>query len=67
MDVTQEEAVSLAIENNAQGIAYTYNEPTIFMEYALDVAKIAHRTGTQRFCHERLHDDGGGREHERAN
>ncbi len=45
VDVSPEEAVSLAIENNAQGIAYTYNEPTIFMEYALDVAKIAHQKG----------------------
>jgi len=45
VDVSPEEAVALAIENNAQGIAYTYNEPTIFMEYALDVAKIAHRKG----------------------
>ena len=45
VDVGPEEAVALAIENNAQGIAYTYNEPTIFIEYALDVAKIALRKG----------------------
>ena len=45
VDVGPEEAVSLALENDAQGMAYTYNEPTIFIEYALDVAKIAHRKG----------------------
>jgi pyruvate formate lyase activating enzyme len=38
-------AAYLAICNGAQGIAYTYNEPTIFLEYALDVAEEAHRRG----------------------
>jgi pyruvate formate lyase activating enzyme len=37
--------VELAVENGAKGIAYTYNEPTIFVEYALDVAKLAHEKG----------------------
>lgn len=37
--------VDLAIRNNTQGIAYTYNEPAIFIEYALDVARIAHEHG----------------------
>lgn len=45
IDVTPEEVVELAAKNKAQGIAYTYNEPTIFMEYALDVAKIAKKRG----------------------
>ncbi len=39
------EIVELAIKHNAQSIAFTYNEPTIFIEYALDVAKIAHEKG----------------------
>ncbi len=28
---------------NIPGIAYTYTEPTVFMEYALDTAKLAHK------------------------
>lgn len=30
-------------ESGVPGIAYTYTEPTIFMEYALDTAKLAHQ------------------------
>ncbi len=37
--------VKLALENGCEGIAYTYNEPSIFMEYARDVGKIAHERG----------------------
>ncbi|MDE1857294.1 MAG: AmmeMemoRadiSam system radical SAM enzyme [Candidatus Micrarchaeota archaeon] len=40
-----ERIVGMALENNTQGIAFTYNEPTIFMEYAIDVARLAHREG----------------------
>ena len=43
--ISPEEMVQRALENDAQGIAFTYNEPTIFIEYALDVAKIAHDKG----------------------
>ena len=45
VEKTPEEVVALALENKCQGIAYTYNEPTIFMEYALDVATLAHKKG----------------------
>ena len=37
--------VDLTLKNNAQGIAYTYTEPTIFTEYALDTMKQAHKFG----------------------
>jgi pyruvate formate lyase activating enzyme len=37
--------VDLALENGCEGIAYTYNEPSIFMEYARDVGKEAHKKG----------------------
>lgn len=37
--------VELAVENRCEGIAYTYNEPSIFMEYARDVGKEAHEKG----------------------
>jgi pyruvate formate lyase activating enzyme len=36
-----EEAVRLAKEYNCQGIAWTYNEPTVWFEYTLDSAKLA--------------------------
>ncbi|MCE4624278.1 MAG: AmmeMemoRadiSam system radical SAM enzyme [Desulfurococcales archaeon] len=36
-----EDVVRAALEAGADGIAYTYNEPTIFLEYILDVAKLA--------------------------
>lgn len=36
-----EEISQIALRNKAQGIAYTYTEPTIFFEYAYDCAKIA--------------------------
>ena len=39
--VPLEQIVNLAINNNCKSIAYTYNEPTIFSEYALDIMKIA--------------------------
>ena len=35
------EAVKDAIANGCKSIAFTYNEPTIFFEYALDIMKIA--------------------------
>ncbi len=44
-DVSPEELIALALKHGVQGIAYTYNEPTIFIEYALDVAKLAHKKG----------------------
>lgn len=31
-----------AVRMGADGISYTYNEPTIFAEYALDIMKLAH-------------------------
>lgn len=43
--MSPDEVVELAVKNETQSIAYTYNEPTIFVEYALDVAELAHRRG----------------------
>lgn len=39
------EVVKAARERNCQGISYTYTEPTIYIEYAYDTAKIAHQVG----------------------
>ena len=44
-DLMPEELVSMALKQHAQGIAYTYNEPAIFIEYALDTAKLAKEKG----------------------
>lgn len=35
----------LALEQGCQGIAYTYNEPTIFIEFARDIGLEAHKMG----------------------
>ncbi|MCX5774888.1 MAG: radical SAM protein, partial [Firmicutes bacterium] len=44
-DMTPEEHVKLALENKCPSIAYTYSEPTIFLEYALDTMKLARVKG----------------------
>ncbi|MFZ5340572.1 MAG: AmmeMemoRadiSam system radical SAM enzyme [Candidatus Micrarchaeota archaeon] len=40
-DISPEQMIKLAEYEKADGIAYTYTEPTIFMEYAIDTAKLA--------------------------
>lgn len=37
--------VQLAIQRHCKSIAFTYNEPTIWGEYAHDIAKLAHEKG----------------------
>lgn len=44
-EMLPEEIVKEAIKNNCKSIAYTYNEPTIFLEYALDTMKLAKEKG----------------------
>jgi pyruvate formate lyase activating enzyme len=34
-----------ALANRCKSVAFTYNEPTVFMEYAIDVAKECHNLG----------------------
>ncbi|MDD4891153.1 MAG: AmmeMemoRadiSam system radical SAM enzyme [Phycisphaerae bacterium] len=43
--VPPEAMVQAAIEDRCQSMAYTYTEPTIFMEYAFDCAKLAAARG----------------------
>ena len=43
--VAPEEVVNAALESGAQGIAYTYSEPTVFFEYAYETAKLARKNG----------------------
>ncbi|MBN2571233.1 MAG: AmmeMemoRadiSam system radical SAM enzyme [Ignavibacteriales bacterium] len=45
VSATPEQVVELAKRNNVKSIAYTYNEPTIFGEYLIDVSKLAREEG----------------------
>jgi pyruvate formate lyase activating enzyme len=44
-DLSPKGLVGLALEQKAEGIAYTYVEPTIFFEYAYDTMKLARKSG----------------------
>lgn len=43
--IPPEKIVKIAIENKVESISYTYTEPTIFLEYALDTMKLAKKAG----------------------
>ena len=45
LGISPKEIVSLAVENRCKTISFTYNEPTVFFEYALDIAKLAKKSG----------------------
>ncbi|MFH0732249.1 MAG: AmmeMemoRadiSam system radical SAM enzyme [Candidatus Omnitrophota bacterium] len=49
--VSAQEIVELAKKSGSKTIAYTYTEPTIFFEYALDIAKLAHTLGLKNVMH----------------
>jgi len=44
-DWPPQKIVDYCLEHNIPSIAYTYNEPTIFIEYAYDTAKLANQAG----------------------
>jgi pyruvate formate lyase activating enzyme len=44
-EVSPEGIVEYAIKNKCKSISYTYSEPTIFLEYALDTMKLAREKG----------------------
>ncbi len=44
-EIPPEKIVDDAINSGCKSIAYTYTEPTIFYEYAYDIAKLAHKKG----------------------
>jgi pyruvate formate lyase activating enzyme len=44
-DMMPPEVATLALSHGCQGLAYTYNQPTIFMEFAHDVGVEARRNG----------------------
>jgi len=43
--ITPEAHVEAAVKEKCKSIAYTYSEPTIFLEYAYDIMKLAHKHG----------------------
>ncbi len=44
-EVSPEEIVKMALESGCESIAYTYNEPTVFYEYAIETMKLARKNG----------------------
>jgi pyruvate formate lyase activating enzyme len=44
-EITAEDSIQLAKEQNCQGVAFTYNEPCIWYEFTFDSAKIAKENG----------------------
>ena len=43
--VSPEEIIEYAIKYNCKSIAFTYNDPIVFFEYAIDTAKLARKYG----------------------
>ncbi|NLB69178.1 MAG: AmmeMemoRadiSam system radical SAM enzyme [Lentisphaerae bacterium] len=43
--ISPPEVISLAREYGCSSVAFTYNEPTVFIEYAMDIAKLAKESG----------------------
>jgi len=43
--LSPQDIVDIAMQQNCESIAYTYNEPTIFYPYARDISLIAHEHG----------------------
>ena len=44
-EISPNEIVEIALKNQLPSISYTYTEPTIFLEYALDTMKLAKKAG----------------------
>jgi len=44
-DISPENMVKIAKKEKCDNISYTYTEPTVFFEYAYDIAKLAKREG----------------------
>ncbi|MBS3916473.1 MAG: AmmeMemoRadiSam system radical SAM enzyme, partial [Sulfuritalea sp.] len=46
-EASPEEIARVAAENGSRSVAFTYNDPVIFAEYAMDVADACHERGVQ--------------------
>jgi len=49
-EMTPEQVVQAAIENDCRSISYTYTEPTTFYEFMIDTAKLANSKGLKNIC-----------------
>ncbi len=45
IEVTPEDVVRMTVDQGCQGLAYTYNQPTIFIEFARDIGVLARKAG----------------------
>jgi len=45
--ITPEQIAETVLKHNCESVAFTYNEPTVFFEYAIDTAKACHERGLQ--------------------
>ncbi len=45
--IVPEEIAKMAIKYKCESVAFTYNEPIVFFEYAIDTAKAVHERGLQ--------------------
>jgi pyruvate formate lyase activating enzyme len=45
LDASPEDVVRLALKHRTPSIAYTYNDPTIFAEYVVDISRLAREEG----------------------
>ncbi len=45
IEVQPEDVVRMTLEQGCQGLAYTYNQPTIFIEFARDIGALARKAG----------------------
>jgi pyruvate formate lyase activating enzyme len=43
--VTPEQMVETALKHGVDGIAFTYSEPAVWLEYVIDVSRLAHEAG----------------------
>jgi pyruvate formate lyase activating enzyme len=50
-DLPPEKVVEFAIRNQCQSVASTYVEPTIFMEYMIDIGRLARKQGLLNVMH----------------
>ncbi|MBR5655991.1 MAG: AmmeMemoRadiSam system radical SAM enzyme [Prevotella sp.] len=44
-DLSPEAVVALCLKHKCPGIAYTYTEPLTYIEYVIDIARLAHENG----------------------
>ncbi len=45
IEVEPQDVVRMTLEQGCQGLAYTYNQPTIFIEFARDIGMLARKAG----------------------